>query len=195
MKFALFAATAGLALVAPAAHAAVTINITQVGGNVVAQTSGSLNTTGLVFAQQGTISSSGMIRGSAFFFTGTIGTVVNAYNGLTGPQFGSTLMSGTGLSSGDGFGFHLGNGRVFLPTNYVSGAALSAMTTYEFKTLSNLGLTLGSYVYAIGSDSITLNIGQAVAPVPEASTWAMMVLGFGVLGAGMRRRSTKVSFA
>lgn len=33
-------------------------------------------------------------------------------------------------------------------------------------------------------------------PVPEPETWAMMLLGFGFVGAGMRRvRSTKVSFA
>jgi len=31
--------------------------------------------------------------------------------------------------------------------------------------------------------------------VPEASTWAMMLVGFGAIGAVMRRRSTKVSFA
>lgn len=37
----------------------------------------------------------------------------------------------------------------------------------------------------------------AVAPtaVPEASTWAMMIGGFGLLGAGLRRRSVRVRFA
>jgi len=34
------------------------------------------------------------------------------------------------------------------------------------------------------------------AAVPEASTWAMAVLGFGAIGAGLRtRKSTKVAFA
>jgi hypothetical protein len=31
--------------------------------------------------------------------------------------------------------------------------------------------------------------------VPEPATWAMMILGFGVIGAGMRRRRVNVSFA
>ncbi|RYY11664.1 MAG: PEP-CTERM sorting domain-containing protein, partial [Alphaproteobacteria bacterium] len=31
--------------------------------------------------------------------------------------------------------------------------------------------------------------------VPEPMTWAMMILGFGVVGASMRRRSVRVSFA
>jgi len=35
----------------------------------------------------------------------------------------------------------------------------------------------------------------AVQPVPEASTWAMMVAGFGVIGFGLRRRSQAISFA
>lgn len=32
------------------------------------------------------------------------------------------------------------------------------------------------------------------SPVPEPATWAMMVLGLGLVGAGMRRRRTTVSF-
>lgn len=35
----------------------------------------------------------------------------------------------------------------------------------------------------------------SVSGVPEASTWAMMVLGLGVVGLSMRRRAAKVSFA
>lgn len=33
------------------------------------------------------------------------------------------------------------------------------------------------------------------AAVPEPSTWAMMLMGFGLVGAAMRRRSVNVSFA
>ena len=36
-------------------------------------------------------------------------------------------------------------------------------------------------------DNVSLDIG---APVPEPSTWAMMILGFGVVGAASRRRRT-----
>lgn len=31
--------------------------------------------------------------------------------------------------------------------------------------------------------------GEAVAGVPEASTWAMLVAGFGLVGAATRRRA------
>ena len=35
----------------------------------------------------------------------------------------------------------------------------------------------------------------ALAPIPEPATWAMMIGGFGMAGAAMRRRTTKVVFA
>lgn len=36
---------------------------------------------------------------------------------------------------------------------------------------------------------------DGVSAVPEAATWAMMVLGMGLVGGTMRRRTTKVQFA
>lgn len=38
-------------------------------------------------------------------------------------------------------------------------------------------------------------LGDAVAGVPEPSTWAMLILGMGLLGGAMRRRTATVSFA
>jgi hypothetical protein len=39
-------------------------------------------------------------------------------------------------------------------------------------------------------------IAAALAgPIPEPETWAMMLLGFGFVGAGVRARTRKVSFA
>jgi hypothetical protein len=40
----------------------------------------------------------------------------------------------------------------------------------------------------------TFNLSLAPGGVPEAATWAMMLVGFGAVGAAMRRRTT-VSFA
>ena len=37
-----------------------------------------------------------------------------------------------------------------------------------------------------GASVLTITPG---APVPEPSAWALMLLGFGVLGAGLRRRN------
>lgn len=35
----------------------------------------------------------------------------------------------------------------------------------------------------------------SISAVPEPATWAMMILGFGVVGASMRRKAAKVSYA
>jgi hypothetical protein len=197
MKIYALAAAAGLALYAPAANAAVNIYISETGAGVFAQVTGSLDITGLTPAAQATSGLS--IRGTqnAFFNSGKPGQTVNAYSGLTGPiAYGSQLMSGTSIYSGISFGFNLGNGRVFLPTDYVSGTEIASTATYQFSTLSSLGLILGDYVYAFNRDSITLHIGEAApAAVPEPASWMLMLSGFGAIGAAMRRRrKVAVSF-
>jgi hypothetical protein len=41
----------------------------------------------------------------------------------------------------------------------------------------------------------TIRLGNTPAGVPEPAAWGMMIGGFGLAGAAMRRRQTKVSFA
>ena len=47
--------------------------------------------------------------------------------------------------------------------------------------------------YAKSTSSI-LRDYRSLNPIPEASTWAMMIAGFGLVGASMRRRSLRVTF-
>jgi hypothetical protein len=49
---------------------------------------------------------------------------------------------------------------------------------------------------AFGSDTISADFEpDAIAAVPEPASWGMMILGFGVVGAGMRRRKTALAAA
>ena len=41
----------------------------------------------------------------------------------------------------------------------------------------------------------TAQVYRALAPVPEPATWLTMILGFGLMGYSLRRRSAKVAFA
>jgi hypothetical protein len=50
---------------------------------------------------------------------------------------------------------------------------------------------VGFGAYGIGVDNIVID--QAV--VPEPATWAMMIAGFGLVGAGLRRRKAAIAFA
>ncbi len=51
---------------------------------------------------------------------------------------------------------------------------------FGFESQANVGITAGSPI-----------VGPLAAAVPEPSTWAMMLMGFGAIGFAMRRR-TKV---
>ena len=90
---------------------------------------------------------------------------------------------------------------------------------YVLRTLADWGDLLGGTVLGIGvgnggcpgncsnfsafADNLTLNTDQATfsydfqaaAAVPEPATWAMMIMGFGLVGASMRRRQVSVRFA
>ncbi|MDP9087025.1 MAG: PEPxxWA-CTERM sorting domain-containing protein [Pseudomonadota bacterium] len=86
----------------------------------------------------------------------------------------------------------------------VTQTLLSSTTTSFLGFVSTTGLTSLSVAATVGNSSywptinnLTLAQGAAVAAVPESATWAMMLVGFGMMGASIRyrRRSTKTSFA
>lgn len=62
----------------------------------------------------------------------------------------------------------------------------------NFTSASGFILHFGPDGYLGGIDNLTFTISDinAVTPVPEAATWLSMILGFGVVGAAMRRRSS-----
>jgi hypothetical protein len=81
---------------------------------------------------------------------------------------------------------------VLLAQDFVSEGAISRSTIFRNQTLSSLGLYTGQYVYTVPNDNITLNIARAPVvdgAVPEPATWAMMILGFGLVGGALRRRT------
>lgn len=53
----------------------------------------------------------------------------------------------------------------------------------------------GTYTLVGTQASGSATVVFAAAGVPEPATWAMMIMGFGFIGASLRRRSVKVAFA
>jgi len=74
----------------------------------------------------------------------------------------------------------------------------STLTSHGPNQVSINGSLLGAAPFAIGGTPITVNASAGVftiTAVPEAATWAMMIVGFGAIGFGLRRRArTAVSF-
>jgi hypothetical protein len=65
--------------------------------------------------------------------------------------------------------------------------------------LANAMLGVGTYTFNLTgnnanmSGALTGNVTISAAPVPEAATWAMMILGFGMAGVTLRRRRTPLA--
>ena len=68
---------------------------------------------------------------------------------------------------------------------------------WEALGYSNLIAADPAYTYGDGSHkgSSFLALGGTLGTVPEPAAWALMLGGFGFVGASMRRRATKVTFA
>lgn len=72
--------------------------------------------------------------------------------------------------------------------------ALNAAVTLDTNKLSNDcygGGDLGSGATDFGSQGFSGNSGQLIGAVPEPGIWAMMLLGFGLIGANMRRQKAR----
>lgn len=75
--------------------------------------------------------------------------------------------------------------------NYILAVGDSFLTTQEARS----GVADSPYVFDL-KYTASFKSDKAVvfgAPVPEPATWAMMIAGFGMVGAGMRRRAPKVT--
>ena len=175
------------------AEASVVIDISQVGSDVVATGSGTVDLTDLAFVGSSIIPVE-IFPIPAIVVVGS-GGPHDTYTGLIGPtSFGSGGSVDVFPGPGDTFGVAGLFSELAVPSGYVSGSPLSGSWTLGPATLTSLGLTPGTYVYTWGggadADSLTVKIG---ATIPEPSTWAMMLLGFAGLGfawwhAARRRR-------
>ena len=198
----LLALTFGLGLGGDA-RASFVVNMTQVGGDVVAKGNGSINFTALTFMdtstslttinpQNGAIVIGG--QGNYNFISGDF--YVGTINGPS--SLGSGVYSPAQVASGDQVGAS-SSLDIIVPAHYTSGASLTSSSTWTGATFASLGVTTGTYTWTWGSgataDSFTLNVGGPAA-VPEPASLAMLGLGsFAVLGCARRRRTKPADVA
>ena len=156
-------------------HAAVTIDVSEVGGDVVASANGTINTTSLSSITN-TLGFNGLVNGSTgdSFLNGEIGVGPGLNLPVTHYQVTTTAVFSTGFkvpastNSGDYISVISANSfadRIIIPRTYVSGNSISATSTWTGKTIADLGLVPGTYTFTWGfnttADSVTLNIGIA----------------------------------
>lgn len=99
-----------------------------------------------------------------------------------------SAINGTVVSSATFNGFVLGDktNMMYLQKSF-QFTAQGTKTTLSFAS----GLydpDTGEIITADGAYGPVLDMVQVIAPVPEPATWAMMLLGFGAVGFGLRKR-------
>lgn len=128
-------------------------------------------------------------------------------NVLLGASYEATSLTAGSTLNGQPFNF------VFQGSGYYFGQLLSGLDNtvgQGNEILFNYGLrgfrgsstdfqtNAGTVRITSGTDIVTtITPGAATAAVPEPATWSLMLLGVGMVGAGLRsrRRNTSVTFA
>lgn len=145
-----------------------------------------------------------------FNFSGPSGTALFQLDSNPTPDFSSTLIGSDQFGFNNVAGVFGGTPGVASTISFGSGSIFSAFSI----TAPNLGFTQFSSptlftgsrtapVFSPGSFTLinpffgngSLTISAATAAVPEPASWAMMIGGFGLVGAAVRRRKVAVSFA
>lgn len=177
------------------ARAEVVVHVTESAGDVVFTSSGTLNLTGA--QTSGYVGNYGLgiiSGGNNWYYAQGNGSSVTGYalTGFDGP-FGTLLTYFSSPSASTGTNFAIwGNAgmteQLLIDSAFVSGSAVNGGLVYNGASFASLGLTAGSYVYSLPSDTITLIVG-ARQQVPEPGTIALAGLGLLGLSAWRRRRS------
>lgn len=108
----------------------------------------------------------------------------------------SFQAAGDDAASTISYTLHFGGGGTS-GGSFVLDGVFSSLQTFSFGALGNIvKLDLSDndgsgLVY----DNFIFTVGRGGGAVPEPATWAMMIGGFALAGAAMRRRVAKVAFA
>ena len=219
MRFASFSAVVALGLAAPAAAATANFDdIPNTSNNIqTAVTSGGMQFTGdhfhILDSPDNRIvrnASTSYLAAEAAASLGQPVTVTRTNNALftlNSVDVAELWLPGQSLSDFRDVvftGFQQGGGMLSL-TFTLDGIRDGTGGVADFQTLAFMGWTnLQSFSVtgvnangAFGDYSIDNIVFDAAGGVPEPSTWALLVLGFGAAGAAMRRRATRgrIAFA
>lgn len=137
-------------------------------------------------------------NGSGPLFDGPFGTAVNVGQSGTVGHISATAVTANGGTVAGVNNAGQVTAAYWSDGDYASGAGRMVIAG-DVDMISNFGgATYGptNDRGRFGLNSVAFLIGGNAGGVPEPATWAMLVIGFGAIGAGVRskRRCTAVSF-
>lgn len=143
-------------------------------------------------------STTGTLNGT-LTFSDTIGTVLNEalpnFFVFGDAKDGTYNFSTTSVQTNS---FVNNPGAFTSGTLYVLGNLVDGNLGFSTPTPTSLSIQFNSTGGSAYSSALTLAVPPAMSAVPEAASWAMMMVGLGVVGGALRRRqkvSTRVRFA
>lgn len=181
MRSTLLAAACGLAFVSSTANAAVTVDDTSFDTYDIANPNGPFTTISYGDAGLGNNFSEFLT------FTNTLGGLYNIDASTSSPftDFTSGVLTFGGNTVATLMPVVEGDTKYFRTTNVALGAGQYTLTLQG----------LVDNPQAPGVLAGTVSIRQLVSGAPEPATWAMMLLGFGMVGFSLRRRqATRVRY-
>ncbi|MBU1376287.1 MAG: PEPxxWA-CTERM sorting domain-containing protein [Alphaproteobacteria bacterium] len=127
------------------------------------------------------------------------GKVYEAFaNSSVLPVAGAFVSAGlTGLTAADFFFFNPAtpnSARTLTGLDFAGGAIRFGFETTPYGVTLNGGASTGNIASTVRADNFSVTVNSRdVAAVPEPSTWAMMITGFGLAGAVVRRRRMAIA--
>lgn len=160
----------------------------------------------LVFARNvGTELQNGTFGVSFYYSTKSVNNLdgsdpINNRGAFIG-DFGSFALSGTSPAllalTGSTLTYDPALGNLLVDIDVAGGTGGSTYFNVDLTGSVTSRAVFGSSNFADSAGLVT-TFGTVGTALPEPATWAMMMLGFGLVGAGLRRRSkvtTRVAFA
>lgn len=171
-------------------QSAVVVNALEVGNDVIFETEagGSLDLFGLTLFDANSSCAGGLSPSDPTWTIGS-GGGCDSYTGIVSAPsaIGPGGFTNPSSTTGDVLFFTNGSTQIKVNDGYTSGSLISGTTTYDNQTIGSLGLTTGTYVFTLPSDTVTLNVGTVV-PLPSAVWFFASALG---IVAGARKRSNR----
>jgi len=112
---------------------------------------------------------------------------------IQSPNASNQYIFGIPLTGTTIIGIHFGAGAKVGNTKILDGLKGGGTAFFQF---DNANISNGMITALINGGSSAVLYQTGTSPVPEPATWGMMLVGFGAMGATMRRAKVKkISFA